>query len=279
MPACGHSNGACRRRRLNRPPSFAAVAQRGHPRYHKPMISSRILLLAACCSLMPSAWAGAGLTSAGVDPTVGNNNAQQEPTLAQVAPVANQGQSGSANSAANSAVPNAVVAGAGGASGANAANGAADGSKTAAAIVAAPPAPPPPPPDPSTLPVSVIKPLNKSAENAPPPKADAESTVTTLANPARHVATDTPARPTPAQARVPAPASTLSQQPAPATRTEPARAAVDAPAPATPPPPATADGSANGFVFYTGLGIAGIILALSFFGYMRTGNDTGRPRA
>jgi hypothetical protein len=31
-------------------------------------------------------------------------------------------------------------------------------------------------------------------------------------------------------------------------------------------------------VFYTGMGIAGIILALSFFGYMRAGNDTGRPR-
>jgi hypothetical protein len=27
------------------------------------------------------------------------------------------------------------------------------------------------------------------------------------------------------------------------------------------------------------MGIAGIILALSFFGYMRAGNDTGRPRA
>jgi hypothetical protein len=31
-------------------------------------------------------------------------------------------------------------------------------------------------------------------------------------------------------------------------------------------------------VFYTGMGIAGIILALSFFGYMRAGNDNGRPR-
>jgi len=35
----------------------------------------------------------------------------------------------------------------------------------------------------------------------------------------------------------------------------------------------------NGFVFYTGMGLAGIILALSFFGYMRAGNDAGRPRA
>ncbi|HET7065324.1 MAG TPA: hypothetical protein VFI49_13720, partial [Rudaea sp.] len=115
------------------------------------MMSSRILLLAACCALMPSAWAGAGLTSAGVDPTVGNNNAQQEPTLAQVAPVANQGQ-GTASTGVNAAVPNPAVAGA---NAPQTANGAADGAKTAAAPVVVAPAPPPPPPDPSTLPVSV----------------------------------------------------------------------------------------------------------------------------
>ena len=238
------------------------------------MMRSRILLLAACCSLTPSAWAGAGLTSAGVDPTAGNNNAQNEPTLAQVAPTANQGQSGTANAAANNAVPNSVVAGA---NGANAANGAADGSRAAAAPVAVVPTPPPPPPDPSTLPVSVIKPLNKSAENAPPPRADAESTVTTTAKP-RHVAADMPAQPAAAPVRAPTPAPTRIQQPAPAARTEP-RSAVDSAAAATAPAAATADGSANGFVFYTGMGIAGIILALSFAGYMRAGNDSGRPRA
>jgi len=242
------------------------------------MKSPRILLLAACCCLMPSAWAGVGLTSAGADPTAGNNNGQEEPTLAQVAPTANQGQSGSANAAANSAAPNPVVAGVAGASGPNAANGAADGAKTAAATVAVAPAPPPPPPDPSTLPVSVIKPLNKSAENATP-KADADSAVTSLTKPTRQVATDMPAGPMPAPVRAPTPTSTRTQQPAPAARTEPARAAADASAAVTPPTSATADGSANGFVFYTGTGLAGIILALSFFGYMRAGNDTGRPRA
>ena len=242
------------------------------------MMSSRILLLAACCFLVPSAWAGAGLTSAGVDPTVGNNNAQEEPTLAQVSPVANQGQpGGTANAAANSAVPNPIVAGAAGANGPNAANAAADGSKTAAATVAVAPAPPPPPPDPSTLPVSVIKPLNKSADNAPPPKVDVESTVTTMAKPPRPVSTDAPAQPTPAQVRAPTPTPARIQQPSPAARTEP-RAASDAAAAAATPTSATADGSANGVVFYTGMGIAGIILALSFAGYMRAGNDSGRPR-
>jgi hypothetical protein len=239
------------------------------------MMNARILLLAACCSLTPSAWAGAGLTSAGVDPTVGNNNAQQEPTLAQVAPVSNQGQpGGTANAAANTAVPNPAVAGAAGASGPNAA----DGSKSAAAPVAVAPAPPPPPPDPSTLPVSVIRPLNKSAENAPP-RSDADSTVTTMAKPTRQVATDAPAEPKPAQVRAPTPASPRMQQPVPAARAEPARASADAAAAATTPTSATADGSTNGLVFYTGMGIAGIILALSFFGFMRAGKDSGRPGA
>jgi hypothetical protein len=131
------------------------------------------------------------------------------------------------------------------------------------------------------LPVSVIKPLNKSAENVPP-KADAESTVstvTTMAKPARHVPTDVPAEPMPAQARAPTPAPARVQQPAPATRAEPARSAVDTTAANATPTSATADGSANGLVFYTGMGIAGIILGLSFVGFMRAGNDTGRPRA
>ncbi len=243
------------------------------------MMNSRILLLAASCALMPSAWAGAGLTSAGVDPTVGNNNAQQEPTLAQVAPVANPGQPGTANAGVNAAVPTPVVAGAAGANGAQAANGAADGSKPASTPVVVVPVPPPPPPDPSTLPVSVIKPVNKSADNAPP-KADAESTVTTMPKPARNVPTDAPAEPKPAPVRAPAPASARVQQPAAApTRAEPARNPVDATAANATPTSATADGSANGLVFYTGMGIAGIILALSFVGFMRSGNDSGRPRA
>jgi len=241
------------------------------------MMNSRILLLAACCALMPSAWAGAGLTSAGVDPTPGNNNAQDEPTLAQVAPTANQ--TGVVSSGSNAAVPNAAVAGtvaAAGANGAQAGNAAADGSK-AAATVAVAPAPPPPPPDPSTLPVSVIRPVNKPAENATP-RAEAESAVTTTApKPPRHIQTDASGESVPAPVRVPTSAPARASQPAPAPPSRSATPVSAAPATAA-PTSATADGSANGFVFYTGMGIAGIILALSFFGYMRAGNDTGRPR-
>jgi hypothetical protein len=240
------------------------------------MMISRIVLLAGCCALMPSAWAGAGLTSAGVDPTAGNNNAPEEPTLAQVAPVANQGQPGAASAGTNTPVLNPAVAGTASANGQQAANGAADGAKPAAPVVVVP-TPPPPPPDPSTLPVSVIKPLNKSAENAPA-KADAESTVTTMAKPSRHVAPDAPAEPMPAPGRAPTPATARAQQPAPAARAEPARTAADAAAAIATPSSATADGSANGLVFYTGMGIAGIILALSFVGFMRAGKDSGRPR-
>ena len=77
------------------------------------MMSSRILLLAACCALAPSAWAGAGLTSAGVDPNAGNNNAQDEPTLAQVAPTANQTGVVSTGTNASAANPSANPAAAG----------------------------------------------------------------------------------------------------------------------------------------------------------------------
>jgi hypothetical protein len=240
------------------------------------MMISRILLLAASCALTPSAWAGAGLTSAGVDPTAGNNNVPQEPTLAQVAPVATQGQPGAASAGSNSPVLNPGVAGA---NAAQTATGAADGAKTAAAPVVVVPTPPPPPPDPSTLPVSVIKPLNKTAESAPP-KADAESTVTTMAKPARSVSPNAAAESVPAQVRAPTtPVPARVQQPAPAARAEPARSSVDAAATNAAPNSATADGSANGFVFYTGAGIAAIILALSFAGFMRAGKDSGRPRA
>ena len=229
---------------------------------------------------MPSAWAGAGLTSAGVDPTPVNNNAQDEPTLAQVAPVANQ--TGVVGSGPNAAVPNPAVAGTAGAAGANgpqAANAAADGSKAGSAPVAVVPAPPPPPPDPSTLPVSVIRPLNKSAETVAP-KAEAESATTTVApRQGRRTPSDAPVEQMPAQARAPTPAPARAPQPAPTARAEPPRPAANATPATTTPTSATADGSANGLVFYTGMGIAGIILALSFFGYMRAGTDAGRPRA
>jgi hypothetical protein len=123
------------------------------------------------------------------------------------------------------------------------------------------------------LPVSVIRPLNKAADNAPP-KADSLSTTTATApaKPTRHALSEEPIEAVP-----PPPTPSRAPQPAPA-RTEPARTPVDVAAAAT-TPSATADGSANGYVFYTGMGIAGIILALSFVGYMRAGNDSGRPRA
>ena len=244
------------------------------PRYHWDMKNSRIIVLAACCAMAGHAWAGAGLTSAGVDPTIGNNNTQAEPTLAQVAPVTNQqgpAGGGSSGTSAGVVVP-ATAAGAaaqtGGAAGQHAAGAAGDAAKSATAVVA--PTPPPPPPDPSTLPVSVIRPLNKTPDSAAPTTAEPASPATSAAKarPARQPLASAPAEPVAAR---PTPRVV---QPAP-PRVD-ARAAGDAAA----TPAATADGSANGYVFYTGVGIAGIILALSFAGFMRAGSgDGGRPRA
>lgn len=254
----------------------ADIAECRLPRYHWTMRNSRIIVLATCCALAARAWAGAGLTSAGVDPTVGNN-AQAEPTLAQVAPVTNQqGQPGGGTSAG--VVLPATGAGgaaqAGGAAGQRAASGAAgDASKPATPVVVAP-APPPPPPDPSTLPVSVIRPLNKTPESAPPPAAESVSTSTaSKTKPTRQPLASEPAEPVAAR---PPPPRVVQAAPA---RADTTRAAGDTPATPAAANSATADGSANGYVFYTGVGIAGIILALSFAGFMRAGNsESGRPR-
>jgi hypothetical protein len=226
----------------------------------------QILTLTIACLAAAPVWAGAGLTSAGVVPTP-TNNQQDEPTLAQVAPT--QGPSGTTAAGTNAAgtvVPGTAsgtaaqagtVAGPGGT-----ASGAATGGATAPARTLV--ATPPPPPDPATLPVSVMRPLNKAAADASAPVDAAVSpqqvrVPTPSATPAKPVAT-TPARSMPSGA-----ACGRDRRPILTRRRAPVEMRHE-----------PADASSSGLI-YTGVGIAATILLLYLllFPRRRRGNRAG----
>jgi hypothetical protein len=234
----------------------------------------QILTLTIACLGAAPVWAGAGLTSAGVDPTPANNQ-QDEPTLAQVAPTqGTTGTNAAGTSAAGTVVPGSgtaapqagTVSGPGGT-----ASGASSGAATAPvkALVATPP----PPPDPATLPVSVIRPLNKPATDAPA-AADASAPADTAVSPQ--------------QARVASPSVAAARPSATLPAQSMASGGLRAGATSTPPPAARApaetaaegpaDASSSGFIFYTGIGIAAMILLLSLAAFFRGGGaESGKP--
>jgi len=232
----------------------------------------RILTLAIGCLAAAPLWASTGLTSAGVDPNR-QNNAQDEPTLAQVAPVQGSNASATASTSGSAAANGAANPNIAGSQG-NAAAGNAAGKPAVPAIVV-----PPPPPDPATLPVSVIRPVNK-------PAADSTSTIRTASTPDSATSAtsvrDTRREAAAASPRGPAttPAST-SPSPSPLSRTN-AAAAARSDAASRPAPEAqqeeTADGSSSGVIFYSGIGIAGAILLLSIGAFMRGRTDES-PRS
>jgi len=243
---------------------------------------SRVLFLAASTAFGAAALGSTGLTSAGVDPNANNNAAQNEPTLAQVAPAQNGASGATAGNAAAPAGATPNIAGAAGSTpgGPKADPHAAGGVPVAAAPP--PPAPPPPPPDPSTLPVSVIRPVNKApaadattpapAQNAP--NSDISAVPTDKAQrrasaPPPQPATNTPAAPPAGRNAATGNARTDTGQ-LTSDKAVPAAAA-------TTTPGATADGSANGYVFYMGSAIAGIILVLAFASFLRGGGSEGKP--
>jgi hypothetical protein len=229
----------------------------------------------ACLAAAP-VWAGAGLTSAGADPTP-TNNQQDEPTLAQVAPTqGTTGTTAAGTSAAGNVVPGTASGTAAQAGTVTAPGGAAAGAATGGATAPAKllVATPPPPPDPATLPVSVIRPLNKDATNAPA-AADGSASVDAAVSPP-------PVRvPTPSAT----PAKPVATPPAQSMPSGGLRAAATSPhgdaathTPAEMPADEPADASSSGFIFYTGIGIAATILLLSFAAFFRGGGaETGKP--
>lgn len=236
------------------------------------MIKLQRVMLCLVVLATLDARAGAGLTSAGV--TSQQPTAQEEPTLAQVAPTTGtQGGGSTPVSIAGNPVPGTGVAVPGAA--------AANAPGTAAAAQAAP-APrvvtPPPPPDPATLPTSVIRPLNKAGSDAAAP---AGGGAPPAAEPAA-VADSAPASRTP-HALSPGPKSPQqptgsTSLPVPTARvaaSSPAR--TEAPAKTVPetPPEEPADASSSGVIFYTGSGIAAVVLLLAFTAFMRGSKEDG----
>jgi hypothetical protein len=222
----------------------------------------RILPIAIGCLASSPLWAGAGLTSAGVDPNNQNTN-PQEPTLAQVAPV-----QATNTPAASSGVT--ATAGAGTPSIAGAPVGNAAGNSASRTTTTTVATLPPPPPDPATLPVSVIRPLNKgAAADAPAPRDTvASSGESAISQHDRHP-TPTP-KPQASGASVAA-ASTAPSSPRMATATTRADSVPHARPDA--PPVEEADASSGGFIFYAGLGIASVILLLSVGAFLRGRTD------
>ena len=216
----------------------------------------KILLSLSLCLAASVAQANAGLTSAGVTPTT--NQPAEEPTLAQVAPVAGTtnavpGQAVAANAATNPGVAN------------GAAGNAANVAPVAATRVAVPV--PPPPPDPATLPVSVIRPLNKSTVDAAPertvvPTKPVESNSSVVARAPRE-----PREPTTTQAENAPPPRAPTVRPAPPATPRVETAA--RPIAESSPGEATPDAAASGVIFYTGSGLAGAIVLLSIGAFMR----------
>ncbi|HEY2396041.1 MAG TPA: hypothetical protein VGH81_08720 [Rudaea sp.] len=236
----------------------------------------QILMLTIACLAATPAWAGAGLTSAGVDPT-STNNQPAEPTLAQVAPQGTQGTTGTSAATVTPGV-NSATAAQGGAAVTGVGNGAANGAAVVPVIVT-----PPPPPDPATLPVSVIRPVSKAATDSLTDTATGRAGVDSSVSPLQPRAQKMPAAPRPGATTAGAPSSPPASSPASlrtsATAVAPrADAAVRPASETTPEEPANAGSS--GFIFYSGVGIAAIILLLSLAAFFRGGGgEPGKPRS
>jgi len=233
------------------------------------LMRPQILILTIACLATTPAWAGAGLTSAGVDPTP-TNNQPAEPTLAQVAPQGTQGTTGTSAATVTPGVATTVQAGTTSATGVAGTNGTPIGGAAPAVIVT-----PPPPPDPATLPVSVIRPVNKAATDPAAAVATARAGDDTSASPQAR-AQKMPLAPragatSPAAAPSSSSSSPASLRTSAATAPQRPEAAVHPASETTPEEPA--DAGSSGFIFYAGVGIAAIILLLSLGAFFRGGGS------
>ena len=232
----------------------------------------QILTLTIGCLGAASTLASTGLTSAGIEPTP-TSTQQDEPTLAQVAPV--QGTTGTSaagtvtpGTSSGTAAQSGTIAAAGTAAGANAA---APAPVTTRVVVALPP------PDPATLPVSVIRPINKTGTDSPAATDGPDPATVSAQQPRVPPPSTTPARPPPTSASsTPLPATGVRPPPA-GTSARPDAAVRTA---AETPVEDAADASSSGFIFYTGIGIAATILLLSLAAFFRGGGvDSAKPRS
>lgn len=236
----------------------------------------RKLALTVCCLVAFDAGASAGLTNAGVDPQP-QPAGSDEPTLAQVAPAAGTNTQPVPSIAGNPIPGGIATTAAGGAA------TAAGSTSTAAAAAKPTVTTPPPPPDPATLPVSVIRPLNKAAPD--PAAGTAQPMPANAPAEADSSAPRAPAREPRAPANPVKSATTVGATTTPATSsrvgTTVAAPRSDASVRTTPETPSddSADSGSGSFIFYTGIGIAAVIVLLAVAAFMRSKEDGGSPRA
>jgi hypothetical protein len=236
------------------------------------------LMSAALLAFCGTAHAGAGFTSGGVTTTGGTNSTdpssdvqsqssnfvQQNQQLQNTNTGANGGTTGVVSLPGGKTLatdPNAASQGKPGDADAKNADGKSGTPGQPGQAAAAPAVPPPPPPDY----VSVVKHLNK-------PAAGTASTTVVAAN--------ATAEPAPAEPPKPAPDTTP-----PPPRTPPVQAAPRVnrvaeadkhPAEHPAPPPAVSGGSGaapDGYTFYVGLGLAGLLLGFAGITYVRGDRD------
>jgi len=240
--------------------------------------STLAVLFLSTVAFAPAAIAGVGGTSAGVTTTIGNSNEPSADVQAQSAGFVQQnqqnqqaqqgGQSVSGVVLPVGAVPDPAKVAAD--KSAAAATGKSTDASGAAAVVAVPAAPPPPPP----VYESTMRRLEKrNAPTTPPPmtveasgppgavrKDDAQPAVR-------------PAEPAPAVAVAPVQAQTKPAQSVP--RVTPPAVEVS-PERITPPAVTGGRGEApDGFTFYSGVTIAGALLAFALATFLRIGRNEG----
>jgi hypothetical protein len=233
------------------------------------------LSLSAALGFGTQALANAGATSAGVTTSGGNQNEPSADVEAQSSGFVQQNQQlPNAQSPGGAALPagvNAVAPGAAAQSGAanrdGSNSGAKDGSTASATAVAAPPATPPPPPP-------VYESAMHRVERPPPMTVEASG----------------PRGAVQKHDDEPMPDNNPEPKPEPAPKVVPAKpvaanVAARAPAPAIVPPaeriaapPAVVGGrgeAPDGFTFYSGVTIAGALLAFGFLMFVRIGRNEG----
>lgn len=237
-------------------------------------------LFLSSLALFGSAFAGVGATSAGVTTTVGNSNEPSPDVQAQSSGFVQQNQqlqSGSTPNGTASSPGTAVVATSAAVPGAtnSATNAASAGTSADAAQPAQPNVAPAAPPAQAPSYESTMRPLGK--RNAPSEATPPPMTVE-VSGPAGAVRKgDAPPTVKPAGSAAPATAP-----PRPAA-TAPAAARVTPPATEIPPeritPPAVTGGrgeAPDGFTFYSGVTIAGALLAFALATFMRMGRNEGK---
>jgi len=228
------------------------------------------LSLFVCFACSGPLWAGVGATNAGVTTTVGNSTDPSAEVQQQSSGFVQQNQQQNTPTPGGAVTASGATAAQGGQAGAN---GAQNGDRTntagvnGVAVVVPPPAPAVPPPPPPVY-ESAMRHLDRHVDATPTVVASGPPGAVRKQDPAE--STKKPAAPTPKPA--PTPAAAPPPTPVTAARVDTAQKPPERVA-----APAVVSGgrgeAPDGFTFYSGVSIAGALLAFAFATYLRMGRS------